>query len=93
MSIESIFRKHVQNVEDAGSSDVVAASILTLAEVVNNRFDDLDQKLCMGIRYGLFGANASDHDDIRRDISVTLTTDDSTDGLKLDVYVDKGVEE
>ena len=44
------------------SDDPIAASILCLTEAVNSSTEKLDHKICMGIRKGLFGAEAK-HDE------------------------------
>lgn len=50
--IEWKFKNHL-----SVAKDPVAASILVLVECLS----DIDHQICMGIRYGVYGAEASAH--------------------------------
>lgn len=46
------------------TSDDTSASILVLADVIDQQLENIDQQLCLGIRMGLFGINASNDSSI-----------------------------
>ena len=59
------------------TNDPVAAAILVLADVLDNRMvtgDEIGHQICMGIRHGLFGNDSNEYTDIRHGISAEITS-------------------
>lgn len=93
------YRRHLVAV---GSGNQMAAAVLTLAEVISEfklelgQTDTTEHAICMGIRKGLFGADAGDGEDVRNlsvtlagDITAGLTTDDAANPVNVRIERDE----